>query len=61
MSLSLYPNVFNKNFHIGETPPTYAYPGDQWLNTENGNIFIFIRDDAGKGYWVESGSPLVGG
>jgi hypothetical protein len=61
MSLSLYPNVVNKNLFDSNTAPTYAVPGDQWFNFSTGLLLIFIRDDSGVGYWVETGSSVTGG
>lgn len=61
MSLSLYPNVSSKNLFTSSSAPSYAVPGDQWLNTNNGNFYIYVRDEKGVGYWVETGSNLSGG
>ena len=36
MSLSLYPNVPNRNLFVQDTIPEYAAHGDQWLNTSAG-------------------------
>jgi hypothetical protein len=61
MSLSLYPNVVNKNLFVSDAAPSYAVPGDQWFNTKTGLLLMFIRDDAGVGYWVETGASITGG
>jgi hypothetical protein len=61
MSLSLYPNVQGKKFFIQDESPSYAMPGDQWLNSLNGNIYIYARDAAGASYWIETGSNISGG
>ena len=61
MSLSLYPNVPNRNLFIQDTIPEYAAHGDQWLNTSAGVSLTFIRDNDGYGYWVEVSptQPLI--
>ena len=44
MSLSLYPNVVNKNLFVSNTAPSYAVPGDQWFNVSTGLLLIFITE-----------------
>lgn len=61
MSLSLYPNVINKNMFVSDAAPSYAVPGDNWFNTSNGILLVFIRDDNGNGYWIETGSSVKTG
>ena len=50
MSLSLYPNVPNRNLFVQDTIPEYAAHGEQWLNTSAGVSLTFIRDNDGYGY-----------
>jgi len=61
MSLSLYPNVVNKKLFVQDSAPLYAVAGDQWFNTKNGILLIYIRDDKGVSFWVETGSSLSEG
>lgn len=61
MSLSLFPNVNNKNLFVSDTVPAYAVSGDMWFNTSNGLMLTFIRDDNGNGFWIETGSSVKTG
>lgn len=61
MSLSLFPNVSNKNLFVSDTVPAYAVSGDMWFNTSNGVMLTFIRDEKGNGFWVETGSSFKTG
>ena len=61
MSLSLYPNVVNKKLFVQDTSPAYATPGDQWFHTSRGILLIYVKDDTGKSYWMETGSSVSDG
>lgn len=61
MSLSLFPNVVNKKLFVQDTAPSYATAGDQWFNTSKGILLIFVRDDKGVGYWIETGASVSDG
>ena len=61
MSLSLFPNIINKKLFVQNEAPVYATAGDQWFNTSKGILLIFVRDDTGIGYWIETGSSVING
>lgn len=48
-----------QNFTSGNTPPGSARPGDNWFNTDQGVLYIFINDGDSSG-WVETGPSGIG-
>ncbi len=44
---------------IGATPPTNAQAGTQWLNTNNGVVYIYYVD-ANGGHWIQPVASPIG-